>query len=71
MVGHQSFRGLKAILVTLWNAAMAGGGVIGGILLQGIDITAVPSAAAALGLLSLVVVLVARRGFPSEHGDAA
>lgn len=61
----------QAILVTLWNAAMAGGGVIGGILLQGIDITAVPSAAAALGLLSLVVVLVTRRGFPSDHGDAA
>ncbi|EHR59145.1 MFS transporter [Saccharomonospora cyanea] len=61
----------QAILVTLWNAAMAAGGVIGGILLQGIDITAVPITAAALGLLSLVVVLVARRGFPSDHGDAA
>lgn len=46
----------QAILVTLWNAAMALGGIIGGILLQRVNITADAIAAAALGVFSLLVI---------------
>lgn len=51
----------QAILVTLWNVAMAAGGVVGGLLLQGVAVTAVPTAAAALGAVSLLVIATARR----------
>ncbi|WP_406376216.1 MFS transporter [Streptomyces sp. NBC_00647] len=51
----------QAILVTLWNAAMALGGIIGGILLQRVDITADAVAAAGLGILSLAVITLARK----------
>ncbi|MFE7109686.1 hypothetical protein ACFU98_22070 [Streptomyces sp. NPDC057575] len=39
----------QAVLVTLWNAAMALGGIIGGLLLQSSGVTAVAVSAAALG----------------------
>ncbi|MET7701445.1 MFS transporter [Streptomyces sp. NPDC005485] len=51
----------QAILVTLWNAAMALGGIIGGLLLQRAGITADAVAAAALGLLSLTVIALTRK----------
>ncbi|WP_329297366.1 MFS transporter [Streptomyces sp. NBC_00659] len=50
----------QAILVTLWNAAMALGGIIGGLLLQRVDVTADATAAAVLGVLSLAVIALAR-----------
>ncbi|MFE4695603.1 MFS transporter [Streptomyces sp. NPDC056738] len=60
----------QAILVTLWNAAMALGGIIGGLLLQRVDVTADATAAAVLGALSLAVIALARRhAFAPSHQD--
>lgn len=61
----------QAILVTLWNAAMALGGIVGGLLLQRVDVTADATAAAVLGVLSLAVIALARRhAFAPGHQDA-
>ncbi|MEU5771417.1 MFS transporter [Streptomyces asoensis] len=46
----------QAVLVTLWNAAMTLGGMIGGLLLQSSGVTAVAMSAAALGAVSLLIV---------------
>ncbi|MFJ5263468.1 MFS transporter [Streptomyces sp. NPDC088387] len=50
----------QAVLVTLWNAAMALGGIIGGLLLQSAGVSAVAASAAALGAVSLLIVTGAR-----------
>jgi predicted MFS family arabinose efflux permease len=50
----------QAVLVTLWNAAMALGGIIGGFLLQSSGVTVVAVSAAALGAVSLLIVAGAR-----------
>ncbi|MCQ4203349.1 MFS transporter [Streptomyces coelicoflavus] len=50
----------QAVLVTLWNAAMALGGIIGGLLLQTSGATVVAVSAAALGAVSLLIVAGAR-----------
>ncbi|MFE2532149.1 MFS transporter [Streptomyces sp. NPDC059371] len=61
----------QAILVTLWNAAMALGGIIGGLLLQRVDVTADATVAAGLGVLSLTVIALARhRAFAPTDQDA-
>lgn len=61
----------QAILVTLWNAAMAAGGIIGGLILNNLNVIAIPIAAAALGVVSLLVLLAARRSaFPQEKAAA-
>ncbi|MFJ2398593.1 MULTISPECIES: MFS transporter [unclassified Streptomyces] len=61
----------QALLVSLWNAAMALGGIIGGVLLQRLDITADAIAAAALGVLSLLVIALMRKhAFATENQDA-
>lgn len=58
----------QAVLVTLWNAAMALGGIIGGLLLQSSGVTAVAVSAAALGAVSLLIVAGARRhAFPGTR----
>ncbi|MFF3448446.1 MFS transporter [Streptomyces sp. NPDC002667] len=57
----------QAILVTLWNAAMALGGIIGGLLLQRVDVTADAVAAAGLGALSLAVIALARQHAFGPH----
>lgn len=57
----------QAILVTLWNAAMALGGITGGLLLQGSGPTMVAASATALGTVSLLIVAGARRhAFPGR-----
>ncbi|MFE2751468.1 MFS transporter [Actinosynnema sp. NPDC059335] len=56
----------QALLVTVWNAAMAGGGVAGGVLLDRFGAGALPWSALAL-LVPVVVVVVAARG----HGFPA
>ncbi|MEU6389585.1 MFS transporter [Streptomyces sp. NPDC046939] len=64
--------GAQAMLVTLWNVAMAAGGVIGGVLLDTAGSDSFPWTL--LGLLApvLVVVLYARSaGFPARHADAS
>jgi predicted MFS family arabinose efflux permease len=55
----------QAMLVTLWNAAMAGGGVAGGILLDALGPGSLPWTALALLVPVLLVVVAARvHGFP-------
>ncbi|MEU9136966.1 MFS transporter [Streptomyces sp. NPDC048404] len=61
----------QAILVTLWNAAMALGGIIGGLLLQRVGVTADAVAAAGLGALSLAVITFTRKhAFAPAEQDA-
>jgi predicted MFS family arabinose efflux permease len=55
----------QAMLVTLWNAAMAGGGVIGGVLLDALGPRSFPWTVLVLLAPVLVVVPTARaHGFP-------
>ena len=61
----------QAILVTLWNAAMALGGIVGGVLLQRVSITADAVVAAGLGVLSLAVITLTRKhAFARTDQDA-
>lgn len=60
----------QAMLVTLWNAAMAGGGVVGGILLGQLGSQSFPWSVLALLVPVLVVVIAARRhGFPARRAE--
>lgn len=62
----------QAMLVTLWNAAMAGGGVAGGILLGSLGAMSFPWSVLVLLLPALAVVLAARaHGFTAAVPDAA
>lgn len=62
----------QAMLVTLWNAAMAAGGVTGGVLLDLFGPTSFPWAVLGLLLPVLAVVIAARaHGFPKRGGSAA
>ncbi|MDD1150070.1 MFS transporter [Pseudomonas sp. TNT2022 ID357] len=55
----------QSMLVTLWNLAIAGGGLGGALLLQGPGVAIFPWVIAALLLISLVVAVNARhQGFP-------
>ncbi|MFC7550811.1 MFS transporter [Plantactinospora sp. GCM10030261] len=57
----------QAMLVTLWNAAMAGGGVVGGVLLGMLGSRAFPWSVLVLLVPVLIVVLAANRhGFPAS-----
>ncbi|WP_160050400.1 MULTISPECIES: MFS transporter [unclassified Nocardiopsis] len=58
----------QSVLVTLWNAAMAGGGLLGGALVALLGTASLPWAVLALLTPVLAVVLAARRhGFPSRR----
>ncbi|WP_081620457.1 MFS transporter [Nocardiopsis potens] len=58
----------QALVVTLWNAAMAGGGVVGGVLLGLFGALSFPWSVPLLLAPVLLVVLAARtRGFPSHR----
>jgi predicted MFS family arabinose efflux permease len=60
----------QAMLVTLWNAAMAGGGVAGGILLDLLGSASLPWSALVLLVPVLVVVIGARaHGFPAQRAS--
>jgi predicted MFS family arabinose efflux permease len=60
----------QAMLVTLWNAAMAAGGVVGGLLLDHAGPGALPWSALVLMPPVLAVVLAARgHAFPSARAD--
>ncbi|WP_097947707.1 MFS transporter [Streptomyces sp. ms115] len=64
--GGESADAAQAMLVTLWNVAMAGGGIAGGILLDTLGSASFPWAVLLLLLPVLAVVLHARRaGFPA------
>ena len=55
------------MLVTLWNLAIAGGGLGGALLLQGPGVATFPWVIAALLLVTLLVAVNARRqGFPAR-----
>ncbi|MGW2251542.1 hypothetical protein ACWCXH_15240 [Kitasatospora sp. NPDC001660] len=57
------------MLLTLRNAAMAGGGVVGGVVLGRLGTGALPWTMPAPVLPALVLVLAARtRGFPARRG---
>ncbi|MFJ8043450.1 MFS transporter [Kitasatospora sp. NPDC096147] len=59
----------QAMLVTLWNVAMAAGGLLGGLLLDTLGATALPWTVLALLAPVLAVVLAARtHGFPPPGG---
>jgi predicted MFS family arabinose efflux permease len=65
--GSEAADNAQAMLVTLWNAAMAAGGVAGGILLDTAGPTAFPWTLLVLLVPVLAVVLGARRhGFPQR-----
>lgn len=66
--GGEAADAAQAMLVTLWNAAMAGGGVLGGALLGVFGTAALPWTALALLAPVLVVVIAARtHGFPARR----
>ncbi|MFF2227816.1 MFS transporter [Streptomyces globisporus] len=66
--GGESADAAQAMLVTLWNVAMAGGGIAGGILLDTLGSASFPRTVLLLLLPVLAVVLHARRaGFPARR----
>ncbi|MDT0615386.1 MFS transporter [Streptomyces lancefieldiae] len=68
--GETAADAAQAMLVTLWNLAMAGGGVAGGVLLGIFGTTAFPWSVLLLMVPVLLVVLVARtHGFPTERSS--
>ncbi|MGW2793723.1 MFS transporter [Streptomyces sp. NPDC001251] len=70
--GGEHADGAQAMLVTLWNVAMAGGGVVGGLLLGLLGPASFPWSVLVLLVPVLLVVLAARvHGFPARRGGAA
>ncbi|WOE77644.1 MFS transporter [Pseudomonas protegens] len=58
----------QSMLVTLWNLAIAGGGLVGALLLQGPGAATFPWVVGVLLLMTLLVASSARRqGFPSSY----
>ncbi|WP_058041764.1 MFS transporter [Streptomyces roseifaciens] len=69
--GGEQADAAQAMLVTLWNVAMAGGGVVGGVLLGLWGTTSFPWSVLVLLVPVLAVVLAARaHGFPAERASA-
>ncbi|WP_030753093.1 MFS transporter [Streptomyces griseus] len=69
--GGDQADGAQAMLVTLWNVAMAAGGVIGGVLLDTAGSDSFPWTLVVLLVPVLLVVLRARaHGFPARRADA-
>ncbi|MDO3705431.1 MFS transporter [Micromonospora sp. C28SCA-DRY-2] len=70
--GGKAADAAQAMLVTLWNVAMAGGGVAGGILLDLLGHTSFPWSVLVLLMPVLLVVTTARaHGFPAERVSMA
>jgi predicted MFS family arabinose efflux permease len=64
--GGESADAAQAMLVTLWNVAMAGGGVAGGVLLDLAGSGSFPWSVLALMLPVIAVIVGSRRhGFPA------
>ncbi|MEV6803906.1 MFS transporter [Streptomyces sp. NPDC051132] len=69
--GGEAADAAQAMLVTLWNVAMAGGGVLGGVLLGLSGSDSLPWSVLLLMLPVIAVVALARRhGFPAERPPA-
>ncbi|MFP6394352.1 MFS transporter [Pseudomonas aeruginosa] len=61
----------QSMLVTAWNTAIAGGGIVGGVLLERLGVGAFAPALLVLLVATLVVVWAARRhSFPAPAGAA-
>lgn len=59
----------QSMLVTVWNMAIAGGGIVGGVLLDRLGVAAFSPVLLALLVATLIVVWTARlRGFPAVQG---
>lgn len=56
----------QSMIVTAWNAAMAGGGLAGGLLLESAGAAILPVVVLAVLLPALVVAWLGRQGFPSH-----
>ncbi|GAA3074022.1 MFS transporter [Streptosporangium carneum] len=70
--GGESADSAQAMLVTLWNVAMAGGGVVGGILLGLLGSASFPWSVLVLLAPVLIVVIGARtHGFPAWRVNTA
>ncbi|MEV8020730.1 MFS transporter [Streptomyces sp. NPDC086554] len=68
--GGEQADAAQAMLVTLWNVAMAGGGILGGILLDAVGSTSFPWTILVLLVPVLLVVLAARaHGFPAKRAS--
>ncbi|MFD6293210.1 MFS transporter [Streptomyces sp. NPDC060235] len=66
--GGESADSAQAMLVTLWNVAMAGGGIVGGVLLDVVGSESFPWTVLLLLLPVIAVVLYARSaGFPARR----
>ncbi|MBC2878672.1 MULTISPECIES: MFS transporter [Streptomyces] len=70
--GGASADAAQALLVTLWNVAMAAGGVVGGLLLDGLGHLSLPWSVLLLLVPVFAVVAAARvHGFPAQRADGA
>lgn len=70
--GGDSADAAQAMLVTLWNVAMAGGGIVGGVLLEALGSASLPGTVLLLLLPVIAVVAAARRhGFPARRPAVA
>ncbi|MFJ6651108.1 MFS transporter [Streptomyces sp. NPDC091290] len=68
--GREQADAAQAMLVTLWNVAMAGGGAAGGLLLDSFGATSFPWSVIALLVPVLIVVVVTRtHGFPAKRSS--
>jgi predicted MFS family arabinose efflux permease len=68
--GRDQADSAQAMLVTLWNVAMAGGGVVGGVLLDSLGVTSFPWSVLTLLVPALIVVVATRtNGFPVKRSD--
>ena len=57
----------QSMLVTAWNLAIAGGGIVGGLLLESVSITAFSPAVVLLLISALAVICTVRlKGFPAK-----
>jgi predicted MFS family arabinose efflux permease len=60
----------QAMLVTLWNTALALGGVAGGLLLDGLGAGSFPWSVLAILALVLLTVVTGRHGFPASRSSS-
>ena len=59
----------QSMLVTAWNMAIAGGGVVGGVLLDGFGVSAFSPALVLLAATSVAVWAAKQHGFPAARGS--
>jgi predicted MFS family arabinose efflux permease len=60
----------QAMLVTLWNTALALGGVVGGVLLDGLGAGSFPWSVIAILTPAFVAAVASTHGFPSRRKDS-